>query len=325
MPENPKCFIHNTTVFISSRTQEDLPLVATPYMEEIIWGILGSAQEKHPLRINHFLFMPNHFHIIATVHNPEDIPSFLLYLKRELGHAINRLLGRKQKTIWCEGYDSPTLLNFEDVLKYINYTYTNPQKANLVETINEYPGVSSWKMYENGVLKRKCKRIPRNAIPKLPKTDMSIQEQKKFAQKLLDKATEEYEFELEPNAWMECFPETLDSSEIKNQITARIQESESTLKEERTQPVLGSKTLKLRPIDTPYSPQKFGKRMICICHRKELRIAYIQWFKEQVEKARAAYQKFKTGDSLALPPPGFFTPGGSLKANIVPFAFQFAF
>ncbi len=37
--------------------------------------------------------------------------------KCETGHAVNRLLGRRQVTVWCQGYDSPAILALDDLVE----------------------------------------------------------------------------------------------------------------------------------------------------------------------------------------------------------------
>jgi hypothetical protein len=52
-------------------------------------------------------------------------------------------------------------------------------------------------------------------------------------------------------------------------------------------------------------------------HCPEQRRTVIEFVKNQTRRAREAYQRRKAGESSALPPPGFFLPGGALLANLV--------
>ena len=42
---------------------------------------------------------------------------FMERFKCETAHAVNRLLGRRQVTVWCKGYDSPVILTLDDLVE----------------------------------------------------------------------------------------------------------------------------------------------------------------------------------------------------------------
>ena len=115
--------------------------------------------------ISHFLVEGTHMHLIAVVQNPDDIKGFMERFKTESAHCINRLLGRKKRTVWCEGYDSPLLLTADDVVNTITYIYTNPAKDNLETSIDNYPGLSSWSMFLEHSHIKEWAWIKRPAVP----------------------------------------------------------------------------------------------------------------------------------------------------------------
>src|SRR5690606_7274325 len=102
MPENRKYFVNRTAHLITSRTEEGLPLVPSLIMNFIIWCILARARTLYRVRVSHFLFMANHFHMLIVVDDPEHLSPFVGYVKAETAHAINRLLGRRKKTVWAD-------------------------------------------------------------------------------------------------------------------------------------------------------------------------------------------------------------------------------
>ena len=117
MPRNRKYFPHGQVVFISTRTECGLPLVPNALINFCIWGILARAQSIHKVRICHFVFMSNHFHLLMVIEDPQAIPGFMCSVKTETAHMINKLLGRRQRTVWQDGYDSPLLLDAETVIE----------------------------------------------------------------------------------------------------------------------------------------------------------------------------------------------------------------
>jgi REP element-mobilizing transposase RayT len=85
-------------------------------MEKMLWSALAVAQNLYPLKVIAFVVMGNHIHLIVLVEDPEVVESFLERFKCETAHAVNRLLGRRQVSVWCEGYDSPTILTLDNLV-----------------------------------------------------------------------------------------------------------------------------------------------------------------------------------------------------------------
>jgi len=94
-------------LFVTFSLEQGLLLLANPLCLAIIKSCLARAQFKHPVTISAFVIEATHVHLILVVNNPEDIPGFIGYFKRESAHMLNRVLGRRKRTVWCEGYDSP--------------------------------------------------------------------------------------------------------------------------------------------------------------------------------------------------------------------------
>jgi REP element-mobilizing transposase RayT len=81
--------------------------------ESVAWSALAVAQNLHPVKVIGFVVMGNHIHIVTLVEDPTTVESFMERFKCETVHAVNRLLGRRQVTVWCEGYDSPAILTID--------------------------------------------------------------------------------------------------------------------------------------------------------------------------------------------------------------------
>ena len=165
MPRNPKLFVPHKPYFITSRTESGLPFIPTEFMNRILNGILATAASRYMIDICHYYWAANHFHMVVVARNPEDVPLFMKYIKQESAHSINRLLGREKRTVWCSSYDSPVLLTPETVIKYIGYLYTNPERDKIIDSVDNYTGVCSWKAYKYGTKTVTAKRIPRSCIP----------------------------------------------------------------------------------------------------------------------------------------------------------------
>ena len=260
--------------------------------------------------------------MILVVKDPAAVKDFVGTIKKESAHAVNRLLGRQKRTVWCDGYDSVPILDPDKVVERIVYIYTNPQKANLEDRIERYPHFNSWSAFLKGGAEYKLRRIPRSRISKLSKTTLTMTEQKRLTAKLLEGSIFAGVLFVEPDAWLNCFQETKDADpeRYKREIITKVRAEENRMAIMRKNPVLGAAQLRLQPVDRAHVPKKFGIRMICLSSFKELRVAFIAWYKERCFEATQAIARWKLGDWLAKPPPGFFLPGGFLHANVNPSA-----
>lgn len=320
MPPNRKCFIHNTVVELCFRTQERLPFTASPYMAVIIKSILASALNLYNLKICHFIVMGNHLHMIVVVDTPEDLPLFVGYFKRESALAVNALLGRRRRSVWEENYDSPIVLDGDKVVDRIVHLYANPAEANLEESIERYPNLSSWQAFLDGGIEESCPRIPRNAVPCIINKQLSLDDQRNLANYLISMSTGDMELIIEPDAWLECFDEfkTQNPQKIKQEIIQRLKTTEEELRRRRSKPVVGALALRMQSIQKAHTPKKYADKMLCLSTFKELRIAYIAWRKELVSKAIKIVFGKVAYDFLTGLPPGLFSPGGMIIGNLNP-------
>ncbi len=321
MPRNQKCFIHGTLIEVTFRAENGLPLPATPYIRCLLESVLARAQTLYYTRIVALVTMGNHIHMMLIVTCPTNTKEFVRYVKAETAHAINKLLGRSKQTVWCEGYDSPIILDAEKAIERLVYIYTNPQRANLVETIDEYPNYTTWEAFLNGEDLVSISRIPRSSIPELPKNSISLEEQERISHFLQYSGRETSILHIEPDAWIECFPELSpeDQDGLREQIVSKVRETEEVLRSKRTSGVIGAHALRLQGMRCAFRPKSFGIRTICLSHCGKARQSFITWFKEQQSLAKSAFAKLPLGDIKCIPP-GFFLPGGLLIANILPLA-----
>ncbi len=323
MSRNPKLFLNKQTYELCFRTEEGLPLVAAPYMKRLLLGYLAAAQTLYPITICHCVFMANHVHLIVVVDNPENIPRFCEYFKRESAHAVNRLWGRVGKTVWSDGYDSPILLDAEKVISRVVYLYNNPTKANLVDSIDEYIHINSWSVFLSGIPSREhYKRVPRDKIPVIPNRKLKRSEQVELDTTLLEAGEGDYYLEFTPNGWLGCFEESRASNPegIRAEILKRVRSVERTFTSARKTPVVGAKNLGSQLLRAEYTPTKRSKKMICLGSTKGIRVTYIAFFKKAAFAAKEAIRQIKAGVSKIPVPSSFFHPGGFLSSTLCSWA-----
>jgi REP element-mobilizing transposase RayT len=311
---------NGSVLFSTFTVEEGLLLLSNPLCHAIIKSCLAAAQSLYPVRISHLLVEATHVHLVLTVHNPEDVPAFMRHFKTESAHMINSLLGRKKRTLWCDGYDSPTVLTFAKAMMVIAYIYSNPAKDNLVRSIDEYPGFSSWQMFKSGNCTNVWKRLRRPQFLALTKDSHNLRGYTREAERLLAGSSELQTFKLEPNAWLEAFGIT-DPAE-QHRINARVTERVRTLekraartREREKKSVIGRERLTTQRFDLTYRPSRKGKRMWCLAERRAIRMAYIRMFKKLKKEARLILALWRQGDMTERYPPGLYPPSFPKLAN----------
>ena len=138
MSRNLKYHLNGNVLYITSSIEQGLLFLNNPVILLLLRSCLAAALAKYKVKLCHFIVEPTHFHMIVVVENPEDVSNFIGYFKCETAHRINRILGRPKRTVWCSGYDSPTLVTPLRALIAIAYIYGNPGKDNLSASIDSY-------------------------------------------------------------------------------------------------------------------------------------------------------------------------------------------
>lgn len=304
---------HNSVLFVTFSIEQGLLLLCNPLCEAIIKSCLARAQHLFPVKICGFLIEATHVHMVIVVINPDHVPSFIGHFKTESAHALNRILGRKKRTIWCSGYDSPVVLTPLRTVIALAYLYSNPAKDNLEESIEKYPGVSSWKMFLKGETKKLWKRIRRPAYRALPNDCHNLRGYTKEAQRILAESKKSHQFVLEPNAWLEAFDitgkaEQDDYNRILVERVARIEERAERVRLREGRKVMGADRLRKQELDTEYLSTRSGTRSWCLSENRKARVKFIQFLKELFDQARSIRERWKVGDFSHAYPLGLYPP-----------------
>lgn len=325
MPRPPRILVPHTVVMLTSRIQQGIPFVHTPLMEMIIWSALSLAQTLYPVKIIAFVVMGNHVHLIALVEDPTMVESFMERFKSETAHAINRLLGRRQVSVWCAGYDSPAILTIEDLIEKVAYVYANPVSANLSVSVDDYRGVSSWTMFKSGNTTKETKRVRRNVLAQLPANSLSDEQQRQEVLSVSKRSAEILQFTLYPDAWTVTFSDELTESEFNKGVINRIQEIENEMRDNRVLEGVEIPAPTRRDtqiINTTYLPKTFRRRMWCICQDLPRKMRFIRFVKKLRAEGRTVWLKWMKGDFSVPFPAGLFPPNHPILANLTPAFFK---
>ena len=307
MPNPPKYVEHGALYLVTSRTEEGLPFLDSKKLKPVVEAIMARAQALYPVEIVAHALGANHLHQLLVPIAPEHLPLFVGYVKQELAHAVNRMNGVRKKTIWCDGYDSPILLGYEEALHYLSYCYTQAQVAYQADTIEDNEGATSWEQFMSGDYRRSYKRVYRTDF-----TRGGLKED------LYTASRQEHELVLSPYAWLGRLAPGVEEAEVKKEVIRRVRAVEAQCRKEREEKGIKLYTTTSAERASSYVPKKFGKRMICICWDVAKRVSFLGWVADQLAECRRVWSLWRQGDRRVTWPVGFFSPGMPSVASLLP-------
>ena len=131
--------------FVTNRCErEQFLLLPDPELRNIIGGWFARALETYGkgIEIYAFVFLSNHCHILLK-DNYGNLALFMWYFQTNAAKAINKYWGRKGR-VFARRYDAALVKTDADLLDRLQYTLTNPVKANIVEQCGQWSGLSSY-------------------------------------------------------------------------------------------------------------------------------------------------------------------------------------
>lgn len=320
MPRPKKLFFHDSIHFVTLSVEEDFMFPPNPLINELIRKCLAQAQELHPIKVSALVVESTHIHMLVQVICPTDAADFFERFKTESAHAVNRLLGRKKRTVWCAGYDSPLIDDVDTIVDKIAYIYENPSKDALVESVDQYPGLCTWREFKRltprtrTTHKYETRYIARDKFTPLPEGPLKEKDYERMRRKLIHKREKNY-FEVDFTSWMKRFGITdpHEQHEVNQEIIAKVREREAEHQKEREsekRSVIGRKRLVETEIGAAYRPNRNGRRMLVHALDKKFRKKQILWIRKLIAAGREVYERWKLGD-LSIPyPMGLFPPHG---------------
>lgn len=130
-----------TLVEVTTRTFQGRPLLKPSHkVREITLGVLGRAQRLYEVELHAFVFLSNHYHLLASFRDVRQMAGFCGYLNSNLGRELARLTGWREK-IWGRRYAHIAVSNEESAqVGRLRYLLAQGVKEGLVEQPGDWPG-----------------------------------------------------------------------------------------------------------------------------------------------------------------------------------------
>ena len=311
------------------RVKEGIPFPTLMVIELLIESALARAQRDGKVIICDYLWMGNHVHMIFVSLCAEACECFYQELQKKITESIKRLLGVHRLNLWEGDAVLAEILDVEAAINTKAYIYANPARANLVETVSEYPGLSTWEAFERCISEdtKACvsKEVPWVRFPsikKAPSRSLSEKQDHFLHREISSKAKKRHVLQVFPNAWMNVFKvkEKSEIALINRRIKDRIKESEEDARIVRLKDgkkLIGKEQLTRQAILHPHTPKKRDRRVFVISSSKELRLSYISMHNEICAECARCYIQWKLCDFSVKWPPGTFPPSPGVRASAI--------
>jgi len=100
--------------------------------------VLRSLAAEHRFRVYDFVIMPDHVHLLIEVGSEMTVEKAMQLIKGRFSHRLTKEFGHLGE-VWQQGFSEVQVLNRESFAQHRAYIATNPVKAGLVDSPEQYP------------------------------------------------------------------------------------------------------------------------------------------------------------------------------------------
>ncbi len=142
MPRGPRYLPPGWSAEVTTRTVCGFYLLpATPAFARTIVGVLAQAQKAHPVQVHAAVAANNHYHLILTPEDEDQLSDFMEYFNGNLAREAGRPLDW-HGGFWADRFHLvPISPEPEALIERMRYVLSNTVKENLVARIADWEGL----------------------------------------------------------------------------------------------------------------------------------------------------------------------------------------
>ena len=293
------------------RVREGLPFRPGPLINTLLEGIMARAQRDNKVTICHYLWMSNHVHMIFIPHDPLSCVNFYQEIQKKITDTFKKLLGKRRLCLWEGDAVLAQILDVRKAVERVAYLYANPARANLVSSIENYPGASSWDAFYHK--DEEPKEVPWLQLPtihKLPSLSLTRKVEEKILSELKVKSVVGHGLQVKPRALIEAFGIETDMRESIIEVIRSKELTAERVRRETKKTVKSRALLMQECINAPHLPKKrLGEnRIFVLSSCRELRTSFINAIKIFSARCMNCYQMLRKGIEKIPWPMGAFRP-----------------
>ena len=104
----------------------------------LLIDVMRSLVAQRKFELLDFVIMPDHVHLLLTVHDGMTIEKALQLIKGRFSHRLSHEYGYRGE-FWQRGFTEEQVMNRESYDSHREYIAQNPVKAGLVASADEFP------------------------------------------------------------------------------------------------------------------------------------------------------------------------------------------
>jgi len=130
-------------VEITNRTiQGRFLLKPSKRLNALVAGILAIAKERYDVRIYNFVFLSNHFHLLAAAASPRVLSAFMGFVMGNIAREVGRLHGWSGP-FWARRHRVIPIVDDAALIGRMRYLFENGCKEGLVSHPSLWPGLNA--------------------------------------------------------------------------------------------------------------------------------------------------------------------------------------
>jgi putative transposase len=126
------------TFFVTTGTSMGRRLLQSERNANLLIDVLRSLVSEHKFDLLDFVVMPDHLHLLLTVHDEMTIEKAMQLIKGRFSHRLSHECGYKGE-VWLRGFSEVQVMNQNGLETHREYIAQNPVKAGIVASVDEYP------------------------------------------------------------------------------------------------------------------------------------------------------------------------------------------
>ena len=126
------------TFHVTSSTFEKRFLLQSDRTAQLFMRVLQEYRSQGKYRLHEFVVMPNHFHVLLTVHAETSIERSVQFIKGGFAFRAGKELGLKPP-VWQRGFSEARVHDARTAAEISTYIRNNPVAAKMVNVASEHP------------------------------------------------------------------------------------------------------------------------------------------------------------------------------------------
>ena len=134
---------------VAARTNRKELLMEPDAVKQMFVDVLARAKAKFSFRLDNFVIMGNHFHLLIEPQGDSTLPNIMKWILQTLAIRYNKANGLSGH-FWGDRYFSWIVPSAREFLRVFSYLDQNPVAAGLVKAAEEWKWGALW-LRQNGI------------------------------------------------------------------------------------------------------------------------------------------------------------------------------